>query len=203
MKNLIHHILDVARMKKVDYADIRVVRRQNEEIGVKNGKVEALIHDSDFGFGIRVLFRGAWGFASSSKVGKTEMETIFRKALRIAKASSKAKGKDLFFSSVIPVVDRYQTPISVNPFNVSTEPKLELLFEADEIIRRNRKVRISEAFMGSYKTEKTFPSTQDSYIEQEIVECGAGISATAIEGGGAQPRPIPIPFRGNFAPRGF
>jgi len=203
MKDLIHHILDVARMKKVDYADIRIVRRQNEEIGVKNGRVEALIHDSDFGFGIRVLFRGAWGFASSSKVTKTEMETVFRKALKIAKASSKAKGKDLFFSSVIPVVDRYQTPISVNPFNVSTEAKLELLLKADEIIRRNKKVRISESFMGSYKTEKTFASTQDSYIEQEIVECGAGISATAIEGGEVQVRSHPNSFRGNFATKGF
>ena len=98
------------------------------------------------------------------------MEAVFKKALKIAKASSKAKGDDLFFSSVIPVMDRYQTPISVNPFDVSTEAKLELLFKADEIIRRNKKVRISEAFMGSYKTEKTFASTQDSYIEQEIVE---------------------------------
>jgi len=102
MKHLIHHILDVAKLKKVDYADIRVVRRQNEEIGMKNGKVEALIHDSDFGFGIRVLFRGAWGFACSSKVAKTEMEAVFKKALKIAKASSKAKGDDLFFSSVTP-----------------------------------------------------------------------------------------------------
>jgi TldD protein len=187
MKDLIQNILDLSKLKKVDYADIRVVRRQNEEIGVKNGKVEALTHDSDFGFGIRILFRGAWGFASSSKVTKTEMETVFRKALKIAKASSRAKGKDLFFSSVISVVDRYETPISVNPFNVSTEAKLELLFKADETIRRNNKIRISEAFMGSYKTEKTFASTQDSYIEQEIVECGAGISATAIEGGGSSP----------------
>ncbi len=203
MKDLIHYILDVARMKEVDYADIRIVRRQNEEIGVKNGRVEALIHDSDFGFGIRVLFRGAWGFASSSKVTKTEMETVFRKALKIAKASSKAKVKDLFFSSVIPVVDRYQTPVSVNPFDVSTEAKLELLFKADEIIRRNKKVRISESFMGSYKTEKIFASTQDAYIEQEIVECGAGISATAIEGGEVQVRSYPNSFRGNFATKGF
>jgi TldD protein len=203
MKDLIHQILDVARMKKVDYADIRIVRRQNEEIGVKNGKVEALIHDSDFGFGIRVLFRGAWGFASSSKVTKTEMEAVFKKALKIAKASSKAKGDDLFFSSVTPVVDRYETPISVNPFDVSTEAKLELLFKADEMIRKNTKVKLSEAFMGSYKTEKTFASTQDSYIEQEIVECGAGISATAIEGGEVQVRSYPNSFRGNFATRGF
>jgi TldD protein len=203
MKGLVHHILDVAKVNKVDYADIRVVRRQNEEIGVKNGKVEALTHDSDFGFGIRVLFRGAWGFASSSKVAKTEMETVFRKALKIAKASSKARGKDLFFSSVTPVVDRYQTPISVNPFHVSTEAKLELLLKADEILRRNKKVRISESFMGSYKTEKTFASTQDAYIEQEIVECGAGISATAIEGGEIQVRSYPNSFRGNFATKGF
>jgi TldD protein len=203
MKGLVHHILDVAKVNKVDYADIRVVRRQNEEIGVKNGKVKALTHDSDFGFGIRVLFRGAWGFASSSKVAKTEMETVFRKALKIAKASSKARGKDLFFSSVTPVVDRYQTPISVNPFHVSTEAKLELLLKADEILRRNKKVRISESFMGSYKTEKTFASTQDAYIEQEIVECGAGISATAIEGGEIQVRSYPNSFRGNFATKGF
>ena len=147
MKDLIHHILDVAKMKKVDYADIRVVRWQNEEIGVKNGKVDALIHDSDLGFGIRVLFRGAWGFACSSKMTKAEMEAVFRKALKIAKASSKAKGNDLFFPSRGPVVDQYQTPIAIDPFHVSTEAKLALLLKADEIIRRNKKVKISEAFM--------------------------------------------------------
>ena len=45
MKKLIQNILDLAKLKRVDYADIRVVRRQNEEIEVKNGKVEALTHD--------------------------------------------------------------------------------------------------------------------------------------------------------------
>jgi len=203
MKDLVQHILDVARMKKVDYADIRVVHRQNEEIGVKNGKVEALTQDSDFGFGIRVLFQGAWGFASSSKMTKSEMEAVFRKALKIAKASSKVKGKEVFLSSVTSVVDQYQTPISVNPFHVSTEAKLGLLLEADEIIRRNKKVKISEAFMGSYKTEKTFASTEGSYIEQKITECGGGISATAIEGGEVQVRSYPNSFRGNFATKGF
>jgi len=203
MKDLIHHILDVASVKKVDYADIRVVRRVNEEIGVKNGKVDALTHDSDSGFGIRILFRGAWGFAASSRVTKTEMETVFKKALKIARASAEAKGKDLFFSSVVPVADRYQTPISVNPFDVSMEAKLALLFKADEIIRRNKKVRISESFMGSYRTEKTFASTEGAYIEQEIAECGAGISATAVEGGEVQIRSYPNSFRGNFATKGF
>src|SRR3989304_3747404 len=98
MKDLIQGILDLAKLKKVDYADIRVVRRQNEEIEVKNGKVEALTNEEDFGFGIRILSQGAWGFACSSKVTKREMEAAFQKALRIAKASSKAKGREIFFS---------------------------------------------------------------------------------------------------------
>jgi TldD protein len=203
MKDLIKNILDLAKLKDVEYADIRIVRRQNEEIEVKNGKVEALIHEEDFGFGIRVLFRGAWGFACSSKVTKKEVEGVFGKALRIAKASSKVKGKEIIFPSTSPVVDKYKTPISIDPFDVAPETKLNLLLKANEIIRRNKKVKISEAFIGSYKTEKTFASTEGSYIEQEIVECGAGISATAIEGSEVQVRSYPNSFRGNFATQGY
>jgi len=203
MKTLIQNILDLAKMKGVTYADIRVVRRHSEEIEVKNGKVDALTHDEDFGLGIRILFQGAWGFACSSKVTKKEMEAVFGKALKIAKASSKIKGKEIVFQSSSPVVDRYKTPVSIDPFEVAPETKLNLLLQADEIIRKNRNVKISEAFLGSYKTEKTFASTEGSYIEQEIVECGAGVAATAIEGSEVQVRSYPNSFRGNFSTRGY
>jgi len=203
MRSLIQNILDLAKLKGVEYADIRIVRRQNEEIEVKNGQVEALIHDEDFGFGIRVLFQGAWGFACSSKVRKREMEAVFAKALKIAKASAKVKGIEILFSPSSPVIDQYKTTVSIDPFDIAPETKLNLLLRADEIIRRNKKVKISEAFMGSYKIEKIFASTEGSYIEQEIVECGAGISATAIEGSEVQVRSYPNSFRGNFATQGY
>jgi TldD protein len=203
MKHLIQSILDTAKLKKVAYADVRIVHRQNEEIEVKSGKVEALIHDEDFGFGIRVLFQGTWGFACSSKVTQKEMEAVLGKALKIAKASSKAKGKEILFPSTSPITDRYRTPISIDPFDVPPETKISLLLKADEILRRNKKVKISETFLGSYKTEKTFASTEGSYIEQEIVECGAGIAATAIEGDEVQVRSYPNSFRGNFSTQGY
>jgi len=203
MKELIQNVLDSAKLKGVDYTDVRVVRRQYEEIEVKNGRVEALTSDEDFGFGIRVLFKGAWGFACSSNVTKREMETVFRRALKIARASSKAAAKGIFFPPASPRVDEYKTPITLDPFDVAPEKKMGLLLKADEIIRRNKKVKISEAFLGSYKTVKTFASTEGSHIDQEIVECGAGIAATAIEGGEVQVRSYPNSFRGNFATRGY
>jgi TldD protein len=203
MKMMIQNVLDLAKLKGADYADIRIVRRQMEEVEVKNGNVEGLTHDEEFGFGIRILFRGAWGFACSSKVNPKEMGSVLGKALRIAKASSMVKEKGFVFSPALPRVDQYKTTISVDPFDVSPEVKVTLLLKADEIMRRNKKVKISEAFMGSYKTEKTFGSTEGSYIEQEIVECGAGISATAIEGSEVQVRSYPNSFRGNFATQGY
>jgi TldD protein len=203
MKGFIENILNLAKLKRVDYADIRVVRRRTEEIGVKNGNVEAFTFDEDSGFGIRVLSRGAWGFASSSKITKTEMETVFARALKIARASSKAMGREALYPSVSPTVDQYRTPISIHPFDVSPHQKLNLLLTSDDILRKNKGIKITEAFMGSYHTEKTFASTEGSYIEQEIVECGAGISATAINGGEVQVRSYPNSFRGNFATRGY
>ena len=81
MKKLIGGILDLAKMKGADYADIRIVRRRFEEIEVKKGNVEALTYDEDYGFGIRLLYHGAWGFACSSKVTGREMEAVLGKAL--------------------------------------------------------------------------------------------------------------------------
>ena len=102
MKNLIENILDLAKLKGVEYADIRIVRRQNEEIEVKNGKVEALVHDEDFGFGIRVLFQGAWGFACSSKVTKREMEKCFWQGAKDCQSQFKGQRERNPFPSYFP-----------------------------------------------------------------------------------------------------
>ena len=203
MKDLAEKVLSLAKLKNADYADLRIVRRRLEEILVKNGNVEAVTQDEDFGFGVRVLFQGAWGFACSSKVNKKEMEKTFDRAWKISKEGSRILGKRSFFPPTSPVVARYHTPVSINPFRVSLETKLKCLLEAGQAIGRNRRVNISEAFMGAYLTEKTFASTEGSLIEQEIVECGAGISATAIKGGEVQVRSYPNSFRGNFATRGY
>lgn len=203
MRNLVHHILNLAKLKKADYGDIRIVRRRFEEIAVKNGKVDALTEDEDYGCGIRVLSHGAWGFACTSAVNKKEMEKALNRALKIAKESSGLKEKDILFPSAAPATGEYRTPISIDPFEVAIDKKIQLLFESDAILRRNPKVKISQAFMGAYRTEKTFASTEGSVVDQRIIECGAGISATAIEGSEVQVRSYPNSFRGNFATRGY
>jgi len=185
MRELVNHALDLASLRKVNYADIRVVRGQTEEIAVKNGKVDAFTRDENFGFGIRVLFQGAWGFACSSKVERKEIERILDRALKIARESSRIKEKEVILPPHPPAVAQFQTPMAMDPFQVSPEKKIQLLLRADSFLRRNEKVKIAEAFMGSYLTEKTFASTEGSFVEQKIVECGAELPPRPLTGGSA------------------
>ena len=102
MKDLVENILDLAKVKRVDYADIRIVCRQREEIAVKNGRVDALTQNEDLGFGIRVLLGGSWGFACSSRVTPREMERTLDRAWKIARASSKIKAGGIVFPPAPP-----------------------------------------------------------------------------------------------------
>ena len=111
MKDLIQNILDLAKLKGADYADIRIVRREYEEIEVKNGKVEALTHDEDFGFGIRLLYQGAWGFACSSKMTRRERWSAFWARPEDCQGQFEGQGEGDLFPSASPVVDRYKTPL--------------------------------------------------------------------------------------------
>src|SRR5665647_1642525 len=71
-----------AKKLKATYADVRIVRIGDQRIGLRlspergTGKTLAVpnvTEDSSFGFGVRVIVNGAWGFASSPIVTPEDM----------------------------------------------------------------------------------------------------------------------------------
>ncbi|MFQ5946567.1 MAG: PmbA/TldA family metallopeptidase, partial [Anaerolineae bacterium] len=88
MKELAERGLNTAEVRGAEYADVRVLRRESQNITVKNGVVEALSLDSDRGLGIRVLANGAWGFAASGELSSDAVEGTAARAVQIAKASA-------------------------------------------------------------------------------------------------------------------
>ena len=57
----------IARAKKLGatYADIRINRYRNESVFTREERVQNVSRTQSFGFGVRVLLSGAWGFAAS------------------------------------------------------------------------------------------------------------------------------------------
>jgi TldD protein len=198
--------LDFAIRKGANYADVRIIPYSaTEDISVKNGVVENLEYSESAGFGVRVLLDGVWGFASSSTPVEKEIPRVVDLAIRIAKASALTRKKAVRLSSALIWKNaQYKGPYSIDPFKVSLEEKVDLLVKADQLMRKqSNKVKITECDLSFNRAIKYFSSTEGSFIRQEIVISGGGISARAVEGDEVQTRSYPNSFRGNFAAQGY
>ncbi|MCL0095340.1 TldD/PmbA family protein [Dehalococcoidia bacterium] len=202
MRDLVSSALDLATVKGATFAEVRVVERRSETLEVKNGAAEVIRYNESHGCGVRVVVDGAWGFASTSKMERKEIEAITDLAVRIARASALTKKENVVLSPAEKVVADYRTPVKIDPFTVPLAKRVDLLLEADGLLRE-KGVRISQAFMSLFGEKKIFANTEGSYISQGILGCGGGIAATAVKDGEVQVRSYPNSFRGNFAPAGY
>lgn len=204
MKDLTEKALSIAKKMGASYADIRIVSTQQESVRTKNGNVDSLTSSRSKGFGIRVLYDGAWGFSSSSVVSLEEVERVAQEAVAIARASSTVKReKDVELSPLEPIVARWESKFKVDPFSVKTEDKINLLLEADKLMRKEKQVRVATGNISCVREEKVFASLEGSYIEQVKTETGAGIDALAAGQGEMQRRSYPGSFGGDWATKGY
>jgi TldD protein len=193
----------IGRVHGVDYADVRHVDRAGESLKMRNGKVDAIRRNGDHGFGVRVLFRGAWGFAASNRAGGEEARPVFDRALEIARASASVSGGKIDLAPVEPVVDQYRSGWATDPFEVPLEEKLSLLERAMLPLMGAPEIRVAESGLSFFRTKTTFLSSEGSHITQEIVESGGGIHVVAVRDGEPQARSWPNSFGGNYATRGW
>ncbi|HEY9855241.1 MAG TPA: TldD/PmbA family protein [Stenomitos sp.] len=203
MQELAHHALNRAQVLGANYADIRFVRRHFETITVRDGHLDGLSIDESAGFGVRVLYDGSWGFASSATISRDEIERVTELAVAIAKASRTVQRAPVRLGAPITTRGRYRTPVAEDPFEVSLEDKIALLMAAEAELRSVKGIRSAEASFGCQKEEKTFASTEGAYIEQELIETGCGIAATAVGDHDVQRRSYPNSFGRHQATRGF
>lgn len=194
VRDLVGRALDLARVQGATYADVRFQRRERQFIVVQNGNVEALSLSDHEGLGVRVLIDGAWGFASTSRTTGPHLERATALAVRVARASARVTSQPVRLGAPVVSVGTYRTPIQKDPFAISLEHKIELLLAADAAMREVKGVGVTMATIELIREHKVFASTEGSYVEQDLIETGAGIEATAIGNGEVQKRSYPNSF---------
>jgi TldD protein len=195
MREFIEHALDVARLKSARYADIRIIDRREQVVSVKNGNVDGIGDQESHGFGVRVLVNNSWGFASSAFLSKSEIERVTTLAVQIANASGIVPGERVELGGKVSAIGKYTTPIQIDPFAVSLEEKLDLLFRADAIMRRNAGVKVTEGSVIAVRNHKFFGNSDGAFLEQILYESGGAVSATAVNDNDVQVRSHPNSFR--------
>jgi TldD protein len=196
LKTLSDRALNLAQIQGATYADVRIVQRRTQNITVKNGVVETLSDSESQGFGVRVVVDGAWGFASSSRLAPDEVNRITALAVQIGRASALFKVRDVDLGPPVTGTGTYRSPVEIDPWDVSLDDKLDLLLSANEAIRTAAQVTVASSSLAFWRENKIFANTEGAFLEQEIVESGAGIEALAVDRqrGEVQKRSYPNAF---------
>jgi len=212
---ILQHTISYLKKKGVEYADIRLEESLSEGVMARNGEIDRLWDNLDTGFGTRVLYKGAWGFAASSLLTETEARKIADDALSQAKAIAEISHKPQATSHKLihrnpPVRVKYKAPCQIDPFSIPIEERLSPILKATSLhfnsplpALRSKKIHTIEGFLDFQKTHKTFLNTEGSFIEQEICTSGAGIKVIAIDGSDVQVRSFPDSHNGIFRQGGY
>lgn len=197
-------VLDACRTLGCTYADVRWMRREQEDIRWRNGRLRGVSRSRSEGFGIRVLVDGSWGFAATSSGSTEDLERAAQEAVAIARASRTADGPPVQLAPQDPQRGYYATPVKRDPFAVPLEEKVKLLADADGLMRSvGGPLRVTEAVLGARRETKVLATSEGTLVEQELVSTGGGIQATAGRDGEVQFRSYPNAHRGHWQAAGW
>jgi len=189
----------------VDYADARATIEERERIAVRDHEVERVTRSTSAGIGVRVLRRGAWGFAAAPGPDPAGAEAAARRAAEIAAGVAAGGGSRVILAEEEPQVGSWVTPVAEDPFAVPLDRKLADLDAAITRMRGDRPGAITSATgsMRWYRTHKLLASTEGTRVAQTAVFGGAGIKVVAADDAGTVQRTWPFDFDGGLAAGGY
>ncbi len=179
-----------AKRLKASYCDIRINRYKDQSVFVrlspergsnKTLEVPSVSDTESFGFGVRVIVNGAWGFAASPVVTPAEIVRVTGVAAAIAKANSAIISKPLVLAPVKAYRDVWSSSFEKNPFEVPIPEKLDLLFDLTREMKKSSKIFSSNGAVQFHSEDKYFASSVGSSIQQLIIQTFPIIQATAVD----------------------
>jgi TldD protein len=199
MRELADVALNAADADGAEYADIRISRHKVQSISAREDHVESVSDTESFGFGVRVLVDGTWGFAASHRVDAESVAEVTQRALAIARANRSVSRRPVRLAPVDAYVDEWRTPIEKDPFDVPLAEKTDLLLAVNAAALAVDGAKFCRSSLLFQNERKLFASTEGSYIDQDIFRTYPVFVVTATDDGEGRFENR----RANTAPRGM
>lgn len=186
MFKILKGLMDKLKGQGADYADVRFHAEDREEhISSFNGEINNFSDSYKSGFGIRVRFQGAWGFASGESVN--ELDEVALLALENAKYASVLTGEDCTPLEKADSKDLFVTPCEIDPFSVSPAEKVARLLELDGRFE-DEKINRRSVSVSFYRKHVFYVNSEGAEIEKKLVDVFGRQEIYALDVDGRQQR---------------
>lgn len=154
----------------VSHADFRFERIRQQHLGVRDGTLQTALDIDDLGFAVRVIHRGAWGFASGVVLTTAEARRVAETAVAVAEvaAAMTTSPVELAPEPVYPDAT-WVSAYRINPFEVPIAEKAALLIEWTERLRTGAAVDHATASLGQVQENKYYADLAGTVTTQQRI----------------------------------
>ena len=130
MRALAEAALQRARELGAEHADFRLERIRNQDLSLRDGRLDGTHDGEDVGFSVRVVRDGTWGFAAAVDLTIDEAARTAEQAIEVAKVASSMSSERVELAPE-PVYDdvTWVPAYETNPFDVPDADKLTLMLD--------------------------------------------------------------------------
>lgn len=179
---MIHQIQkEIDRLKSLGaaYADARWYPYEDAEAMMMiNGNLKANAAARESGIGIRVLYKGAWGFSASSEM--TNLRELFDHALDNAKVAAERVTFPVRLAEKDAVQGQFTSPCRENPFEVPMADKVSLLSEMDQRLNQQGVLQ-RYSLLTCTRKQVHYLDSEGSQIEKNITEVFGFLNVVGVD----------------------
>ncbi|GAB2855928.1 TldD/PmbA family protein [Nocardioides pacificus] len=162
--------LQRARELGVTHADFRFERLRHQYVGVRDEVLQTAADAEDMGFAVRVIHRGAWGFASGMLLTDDEARRVAETAVQVALVAAEMTTTPVEMAPE-PVYDHvtWLSSYDVNPLGVPTGDKAALFIDWTRRLRAHRSVQHAAAGAQQVQENKYYADLAGTRTTQQRV----------------------------------
>jgi len=190
-KDLASVAVSKAQAAGASYAEARVQSTWERQYVLKNGEPQPSFFSEGYGIGIRVISKGALGFAATNDMRRESVIQIARKAVSLAHASSAVLKKPVAMDGSKPVKKKWSPPEKEKIENADATWLRSVLLEIEGRVADGRagvKLPGRLFFLGAELEKRYYVNSDGARVEGRLPRVGFVGSLTAIEGGATAQR---------------
>lgn len=182
MRNAWKQALKKLTEQGASYADVRYYPQEDSSILVMfNGNLLHFQNQQEKGYGVRVLFNGAWGFAASSDLAKKDL--TFRAALENARTAARRIKNPVLLADKEVLSGEFISPCALDPFEVETKEQIAMMQWLDRQINQEGVVNRQVVIQTNRKNIHYY-DTEGAEIEKTITDIYPFISVMGTDDDG-------------------
>ncbi len=146
-----------------------------------NGNLKSTTSTRESGIGVRVLYKGAWGFSASSDL--SDLPALFDKALDNARSAAQRVTFPIRLAEKDAIQARFESPCRINPFEVPLADKVAFLKAMDDQMNQPG-VFQRRADLTFMRKQIVFIDSEGSEIEKLITEVFSTLEVDGLDENG-------------------